>query len=95
MGFFPLDIQGILHWHSQAFMAYLRNVAILAIHQFENHNRAAKLPILECPAWYASPFPALCFIFFFWFYLPAILRYLWASNLFFLDTQPLGGSDNH
>jgi hypothetical protein len=43
MGFSPLDIQWILCWRSQAFMVYLRNVAILAIRQFEALDRAAEL----------------------------------------------------
>jgi hypothetical protein len=46
MGFSPLDIQWILRWRSQAFMVYLRNVAILAIRQFEALDRAAELPFL-------------------------------------------------
>jgi hypothetical protein len=47
MGFSPLDmIQWILRWCSQAFMVYSRNVAILAIRQFEALDRAAELPFL-------------------------------------------------
>jgi hypothetical protein len=46
MVFSPLDIQWILHWRSQAFMVYLRNVAILAIRQFKALDRAAELPFL-------------------------------------------------
>ena len=36
MGFSPLDIKWLLRWRSDAFMAYLRNIAILA----DRHNRA-------------------------------------------------------
>jgi hypothetical protein len=46
MGFSPLDIQWILRWRSQAFMVYLRNVAILAIRQYQALDRAAELPFL-------------------------------------------------
>lgn len=46
MGFSPLDIQWILRWRSQAFMAYLRNVAILAHRQVQALDRAAALPFL-------------------------------------------------
>jgi hypothetical protein len=46
MGFTPLDIQWILRWRSQAFMAYLRNVAILAHRQVQALDRAAALPFL-------------------------------------------------
>jgi hypothetical protein len=46
MGFSPLDIQWILRWRSLAFMVYLRNVAILAIRQFQALDKAAELPFL-------------------------------------------------
>jgi hypothetical protein len=46
MGFSALDIQWILRWRSQAFMVYLRNVAILAIRQYQALDRAAELPFL-------------------------------------------------
>ena len=44
MGFSPMDIQWILRWRSQAFMAYLRNIAILAHRQVQALDRAAALP---------------------------------------------------
>jgi hypothetical protein len=46
MGFSPMDIQWILRWRSQAFMAYLRNIAILAHRQVQALDRAAALPFL-------------------------------------------------
>ena len=46
MGFSALDIQWILRWRSQAFMVYLRNVAILAIRQVQALDRASQLPFL-------------------------------------------------
>jgi hypothetical protein len=46
MGFSALDIQWILRWRSQAFMVYLRNMAILAIRQYQALDRAAELPFL-------------------------------------------------
>jgi hypothetical protein len=46
MGFSPLDIQWILRWRSTAFMVYLRNVAILAIRQYQALDKAAELPFL-------------------------------------------------
>jgi hypothetical protein len=46
MGFSPLDIQWLLRWRSTAFMVYLRNVAILAIRQYQALDRAAEQPFL-------------------------------------------------
>lgn len=46
MGFSALDIQWILRWRSTAFMVYLRNVAILAVRQFQALDKAAELPFL-------------------------------------------------
>jgi hypothetical protein len=46
MGFSPLDIQWLLRWRSTAFMVYLRNVAILAIRQYQALDRASQLPFL-------------------------------------------------
>lgn len=46
MGFSALDIQWILRWRSTAFMVYLRNVAILAIRQYQALDRASALPFL-------------------------------------------------
>ena len=44
MGFSTLDIQWILRWRSTAFIAYLRNVAILATRQHRALDRAASMP---------------------------------------------------
>ena len=44
MGFPSLDIQWILRWKSMAFVAYLRNVAILADRQHRALDRAAAMP---------------------------------------------------
>jgi hypothetical protein len=46
MGFSAVDIQWVLRWRSQAFMVYLRNMAILAIRQNQALDRAAELPFL-------------------------------------------------
>jgi hypothetical protein len=46
MGFSPLDIQWVLRWRSTAFMVYLRNVAILAVRQYQALDRASELPFL-------------------------------------------------
>lgn len=46
MGFSNLDIQWILRWKSMAFVAYLRNVAILATRQHQALDRAAAMPHL-------------------------------------------------
>jgi hypothetical protein len=46
MGFQPLDIQWLLRWRSLAFMAYLRNLAILSNRQHEALDRAATMPFL-------------------------------------------------
>jgi hypothetical protein len=46
MGFSAVDIQWILRWRSQAFMVYLRNMAILAIRQYQALDRASVLPFL-------------------------------------------------
>ena len=44
MGFTPLDIQWLLRWRSNAFMAYLRNLAGLADRQHAAVDRAAGMP---------------------------------------------------
>lgn len=46
MGFSALDIQWLLRWRSTAFMVYLRNVAILAIRQYQALDRASEQPFL-------------------------------------------------
>jgi hypothetical protein len=46
MGFSPLDIQWLLRWRSNAFMAYLRNLAGLADRQHQALDRAASMPQL-------------------------------------------------
>lgn len=46
MGFSSLDIQWILRWRSQAFVAYLRNVAILSHRQNKAFNKASNMPHL-------------------------------------------------
>jgi hypothetical protein len=44
MGFSPLDIQWLLRWRSTAFMAYLRNAAILAVKQYQALDKYAEQP---------------------------------------------------
>jgi hypothetical protein len=44
MGFSPLDIQWLLRWRSTAFMAYLRNAAILAVRQYQALDKYAEQP---------------------------------------------------
>ena len=44
MGFTPLDIQWLLRWRSQAFMAYLRNLALLADRQHQALDKANAMP---------------------------------------------------
>ena len=44
MGFSPLDIQWLLRWRSQAFMAYLRNLALLADRQHQALDKANAMP---------------------------------------------------
>lgn len=44
MGFSPLDIQWLLRWRSLAFMAYLRNLAILSTRHNEALDKAASMP---------------------------------------------------
>ena len=46
MGFSPLDIQWLLRWRSLAFMAYLRNLAILSNRQHEALDKALRMPHL-------------------------------------------------
>lgn len=46
MGFSALDIQWLLRWRSNAFMAYLRNLAGLADRHNEAHDRAQGMPHL-------------------------------------------------
>ena len=46
MGFQPLDIQWLLRWRSLAFMAYLRNLAILSNRQHQALDKAATMPFL-------------------------------------------------
>ena len=46
MGFSELDIQWLLRWRSMAFMAYLRNVAILAQRHVQALDKAAAMPFL-------------------------------------------------
>ena len=46
MGFSALDIQWLLRWRSNAFMAYLRNLAGLADRHNEAHDRAHAMPHL-------------------------------------------------
>jgi hypothetical protein len=48
MGFSPLDIQFILRWKSMAFVAYLRNIAMLSDRQNRAFNRAQAMPHLLC-----------------------------------------------
>ena len=44
MGFSPTDIQFILRWKSDAFMAYLRNVSFLSHRHADAIDRAAEIP---------------------------------------------------
>ena len=46
MGFSPLDIQWLLRWKSNAFMAYLRNLSGLATRQHVALDKAAEMPHL-------------------------------------------------
>jgi hypothetical protein len=48
MGFSPLDIQFILRWKSMAFVAYLRNIAMLSDRQNRAFNKAQGMPHLLC-----------------------------------------------
>lgn len=47
MGFTSVDIQWLLRWRSQAFMAYLRNLCILADKQHKALDQLAGMPHLE------------------------------------------------
>ena len=46
MGFSPLDIQWILRWKSMAFMAHLRNIAMLSTRQSRAFDKAQAMPHL-------------------------------------------------
>lgn len=45
-GFSPLDIQWLLQWHSQAFVACLRNLSVLSDQHNAALNRHAAVPCL-------------------------------------------------
>ena len=44
MGFPPQDIKWLLRWMSDAFMAYLRNTAVLSQRQNQALDKAAAMP---------------------------------------------------